>query len=418
MIELIVLADDLTGALDTGVQFAKAGISTEVVTIQNLLANDIENPPRVLVIDLESRHLTPKLAKHLAKTASSYPGKYYYKKTDSGMRGNIGAELEGLLCANPGESIVFVPAFPEVGRTTLEGIHYANGIPISKSVFGADSFEPVKKDYIPDIIALQSYKTVAVVSSDKIKDLKKLCKENDILVFDAADSTAMEQIAEEITCSGPPKLMAGCAGFAQYLPHILRLKGAPCQKRRFAHSGIIVLSGSINWITMQQVLHAQKAGFTVIEPTPEEKISKYLTTTPLGESFLSQITDAYKKSHRVIIQSSMSLEHIQETDQLAKLQGLDRSQTMQRIAANLGSIAAKLIQSNICDTLIVFGGDTLIAVTETVGGGRLVPIEEIASGVVLSTIFCKGKHINLVTKSGGLGNENILTFIESYLNPL
>ena len=58
MLKLLVIADDFTGALDTGVQFSKQGIqtlvSTETVVQYDALPQEIE----VLVLNTESRHLT------------------------------------------------------------------------------------------------------------------------------------------------------------------------------------------------------------------------------------------------------------------------------------------------------------------------------------------------------------------------
>ncbi|WP_270218618.1 four-carbon acid sugar kinase family protein [Enterococcus lactis] len=58
MLKLLVIADDFTGALDTGVQFLKQGIqtlvSTETVVQYDALPQEIE----VLVLNTESRHLT------------------------------------------------------------------------------------------------------------------------------------------------------------------------------------------------------------------------------------------------------------------------------------------------------------------------------------------------------------------------
>lgn len=54
----MIIADDLTGAIDVGVQFAKQGITALVVT-------EITGPARlspdyqVVVVNTESRHLAP-----------------------------------------------------------------------------------------------------------------------------------------------------------------------------------------------------------------------------------------------------------------------------------------------------------------------------------------------------------------------
>ena len=52
---LLIIADDFTGALDTGVQFAARGIRTRVVVGAN--ATLIQQDTDVLVVDTETRHL-------------------------------------------------------------------------------------------------------------------------------------------------------------------------------------------------------------------------------------------------------------------------------------------------------------------------------------------------------------------------
>ena len=59
MVQLLILADDLTGCMDTGVQFAKVGIRTRVCLFSDnneAVMGQSEAP--VKVIDTESRHLS------------------------------------------------------------------------------------------------------------------------------------------------------------------------------------------------------------------------------------------------------------------------------------------------------------------------------------------------------------------------
>lgn len=56
MVQLLILADDLTGCMDTGVQFAKAGIRTRVCLFSDIneaVMGQCDAP--VMVIDTESR---------------------------------------------------------------------------------------------------------------------------------------------------------------------------------------------------------------------------------------------------------------------------------------------------------------------------------------------------------------------------
>lgn len=56
MLLLLILADDFTGALDTGVQFAACGIPTRVVVGEQV--DFAANDAAVLVVDTETRHLS------------------------------------------------------------------------------------------------------------------------------------------------------------------------------------------------------------------------------------------------------------------------------------------------------------------------------------------------------------------------
>ena len=112
-VEMLVLADDFTGALDTGMQFAKYGARTKVITDPDTAFSDPEI--QILVIDTETRHKSPEesagIISSIVKKASSCGVRVFYKKTDSALRGNVGAEMEALLRAAGSGCIHFVPAF-------------------------------------------------------------------------------------------------------------------------------------------------------------------------------------------------------------------------------------------------------------------------------------------------------------------
>ena len=87
MTELIIIADDLTGAIETGVQLAKQGISTKVILNSNVDFQRIfsEKEDSILIINTESRHIHPKEAaervKHVVEKAKFSGVKRFYKKT-------------------------------------------------------------------------------------------------------------------------------------------------------------------------------------------------------------------------------------------------------------------------------------------------------------------------------------------------
>ena len=198
--KLAILADDFTGALDTSVQFSSRGISTVLTSGEQpwkLMPENCE----VLTMDLQTRHLPPadvyrrvyRAAEELRKKNVSY----LYIKTDSGMRGHVGAALAAAADSWK-SSVYFVPAYPKTGRTVVDGTLYVDGKPVSESVFGEDMFNPVRNDRVADIIAEQTRMPV----------VEKWQSEGAIVLKNAATNEDMKQLVAEI--SPEMRLMAGC----------------------------------------------------------------------------------------------------------------------------------------------------------------------------------------------------------------
>lgn len=419
MAKLAVLADDFTGALDTGVQFTKVGIPTLVTT--TLFPEPVKTAGKaeVLVLDLETRHLT---AGEAGRIISSHMEilrtagvEYFYKKTDSAMRGNIGAELEAM-CGDS-ESLFFVPAFPKAGRTTVAGRHYCDGVPVSQTVFGKDPFNPVIDDYIPAIIARQSTAEVVTVPQDKLPSLTgAAAKSNKIFVFDAADDGEMRQVAEKLRQIGTPRLTAGCAGMAEYLPEMLDLARKPPQSISLGGPGLVVVSGSINEMTLEQVEYARKRGFVTLELAPEQKLCDDIARSRFRGPLMEKIREIRGSGGKLILQAASGSGNIRETDALAASMKLSPSATRERVAANMGRLIGMLMEEDSAGTLAVFGGDTLISVMRTIGCDGISPVSEIESGVVLSSLTYKDRKMSLITKSGGLGNRDVIVRIEQFIN--
>ena len=121
MVKLLILADDFTGALDTGVQFSGKGIRTQVVVSSHWVEPDSDCD--VMVIDVETRHVPKEKAYEIVYNVCQQAVKYgircFYKKTDSALRGNVGSELQAAADAVSEKNIVFVPAFRQCEESPL-----------------------------------------------------------------------------------------------------------------------------------------------------------------------------------------------------------------------------------------------------------------------------------------------------------
>ena len=113
-----------------------------------------------------------------------------------------------------------MPGHPTIGRITENGTHYIEGKLLEDSVFGADPFEPVKKSYIPDIIADQSKMPVRCLRREEPIEIcgADNCR---LAVCDVTCTEDIDRRLEELKAQGRLKLLAGCAALADRLVEII-----------------------------------------------------------------------------------------------------------------------------------------------------------------------------------------------------
>ena len=262
MLLLLILADDFTGALDTGVQFAACGIPTRVVVGEQV--DFAANDAAVLVVDTETRHLPAAEAyaviAKLPREAMSAGVFSIYKKTDSALRGNIGAELSALLKTSGERQLPFLPAFPQIARVTRDGVHYISGVPVTERPFGIDPFEPVRHARVTELIGEQT--DVPAHSFPTLKEGEAVPEQEGILVFDAGSLDDLASTGRALFQNGKPRLMAGCAGFAALLPDLMKMTERRTVTMPKLDPRLLVVCGSVNSITLRQLDVAEQNGFS------------------------------------------------------------------------------------------------------------------------------------------------------------
>jgi D-threonate/D-erythronate kinase len=121
--EVIVIADDLTGACDTAVAFSMKGMKTEVILDWGP-ARDFST--EVIAIDTESRDIpAPEARRKLEDAADQLNLKRFthiFKKVDSVFRGNTLNEIVAAIEKFPFDLAIMAPAYPRLGRTSRDGI--------------------------------------------------------------------------------------------------------------------------------------------------------------------------------------------------------------------------------------------------------------------------------------------------------
>ncbi|MGP5431402.1 four-carbon acid sugar kinase family protein [Enterococcus malodoratus] len=402
MIKLLVIADDFTGALDTGVQFSKQGISTVVSTDTNITFGEVDEEIDVLVIDTESRYLSFEEAYQLIHTiivsAKKEGVPFIYKKVDSALRGNISAEIKGLLDASEKSAIPFLPAYPEMKRVLIDGDLYIDQVLVSESIFAKDPYEPVIESNV-----LRRLKKEADIDGQLLKD-KLPEKLEGVLVFDAETNEDLEQQAALLEQAELLSLSIGCAGFAQVLAAKLFPKKET--KKYALKKPLVVICGSINPITRKQVDYVEQQNYPRVSLRPQQLLHSNYWSDEVGEEDVAQYLSLMKE-HPLIIFETLSEETSLGIEQHGQEQGVALSDFRFRIGRSLGELTQAIWSKKTENTFLFTGGDTLFQSMSVLEINQIKPIAEISAGVVLSSIEWNNQEIQVITKSGGFGNEKL-----------
>lgn len=410
MIKLLILADDFTGGLDTGVQFALRGVSTCVITDPAADYAAEAGGSEVLVVVAETRHLKPEKAYDtvfsVVRKGISAGIPHIYKKTDSALRGNIGSELTAVLEASGEKILPFIPALPAMKRVTRGGIHYIDGVPVAESVFGRDPFEPVRESEVTGLIAAQSTVNTRSLPPEEMNGMEG------IAVLDAETGEDLIRAGRAAKQRNGLRISAGCAGFASVLPELLQLTENGKTELPKLDYGLFVLCGSVNPITKRQLDHGERNGFIRVHIPAAEKLNPGWFSTEEGLAELQGWRELETLNPWMILDANDTDPDNGETAAFARQLGLNMEEIRQRISGSLGIILSAMLETHADRTLLITGGDTLLQGMNRLGVHRMVPLTEVFRGVVLSRVNLLGRDRYVITKSGGFGEENLLEAIK------
>lgn len=226
-----VIADDITGANDIGIMFAKASLTTHVYPADELRHGLPDPQPDVLVVDTNSRLDTADQAYAKVYTATvalrAAGCTRLINKTCSVFRGNIGAEFDAMLDAMHASFAVVVLGFPKNGRVTLDGIHYVHGKPLAESEFRHDPVHPMQESELTAILQAQTERKVAMLPIGVVEqgaevlrgEINRMRGECAYLILDVRDQQSLRFIAEAVQ---DEPLLCGSSGLYEELAPLLK----------------------------------------------------------------------------------------------------------------------------------------------------------------------------------------------------
>lgn len=423
-----IVADDLTGANDTALQFFIKGSNTEIIFDTD---ENIQNHPNIgtFALTTESRNIDAKEAAQKVwegakKLKDNLSVEYFYKKIDSTLRGNIAVETLAMLDAIGYDAAVIAPAFIREGRITIGGYQLLKGVPIERTDAARDSYAPIYDSYIPDILKKQVnegfYDSIATIQlnviakgagpiTSKLNELVSGGKK--LIVADAVSAIDLEQVVLAITKSQYNILPVGSAGLANALGNVwLPLNNSEPVQKIIPKLPKLILSGSKNSMTTAQINKLLLDDDINNVYSIDLKLQDILSND--SDAMAERIIHNFGKDNIVIAHVSKIQDETQEEKGKEKLidEGITKEMLASMITDYLANIAQKVKKMSEC-ILITIGGETSYKCTNAVNCEYLQVVDSILPAISL----CMDSNAGfIVTKSGNMGSITALVDIVNY----
>ena len=352
MTSLRLLADDLTGALDTAAEFV--GLTGPVQAFWHGAIPSVL--PVNAALDSGTRELdTSRAVATVHHLAPHFAGSdIAFKKIDSLLRGHTIAELAACMRGEGWRYCALAPAFPFQGRITRAGQQYARD--------PDGNWRPAGDDLVDALLAAGVNAQPGRLNTDLARGIS---------VFDAETDDDLRQVAAAVRRCPHPVLWAGTGGLAQALAG-----QTPLTLPR--PEPILGLFGSDHATTAEQLATCAPHWMHVRDASP---------------AIVDAITASLDANGIALVSFDLPA-------------GTSRPAAAVRIAAAFGQLAGVLPAPG---TLITAGGETLRSLCQALGATSLEVQGRIVPGVPCS-VMCGGRWngVTVVSKSGAFGHPNLL----------
>ena len=441
---LAIIADDLTGAADSGAPFASAGFSTAILVdpswctesptaqpgpnreaLSCLLPGLPELTQGVLVVNTDSRRLSPEKAAYATQRgvaiARAAGHRRFYKKIDSQFRGNVAVELASGMEALNVTGCLLAPAFPEQERTTVEGRCFVRG-------------KPILDQTIADFLESSGFPAASVTLTDPpeygkaLAELDSRALRSDgsqaprLLLANAWEREHLRDLARSaLLLSGDRHLLAGSGGFAGALAERL---GQSTPER---HPDLSLEKTRSGRVLPQSdgSLHLTPGAFPPAPAGMPRNRGVLIISGSRSEEARRQIYELrrYRDAEVCIVDSSGSANQGKVQDAVLRgALGIVAPNTSRTIAGASEKVAASVLSAVITGSMIsvaphvlFVGGETAMATLRLLEAPLIVIGGEIESGIASGWIprsACGTLAIS--TKAGAFGdNETLLRIVEA-----
>ena len=408
MADVLVVADDLTGANAAAAAFARAGFRAVTASAGERPDVVAEMGSRfdVVVATTDSRHLDPSRARERVGRVvrAGWPARLVCNRIDTTLRGNVGATTREVL-ERVGELtgsrtvVLCAPAHPEAGRQTVGAIQMLDGRRLEDTEVARDARSPVHTSDVVELLREQAgLEVFAVHLADVTGDLSVLARRirnhidqgAEVIVCDAMTTEHLDRVATAAVAAiagtdvvwttsdpGPASVaLARAMGLAEDAP------GAP----------LLVLSGSATDLTRLQLNQL----------VAERPARPYLTVghhaVPDVDATVRVLEDALDEAGNADIVVLATV--LDESDLWSP-----SPEQATRIPLALARAARRALESRRVDGVFTTGGDVTAALLAELGSHGLEVSDEVEPlAVAGSLVGGPWDGLQVVTKGGLVGD--------------
>ena len=413
---VLVIADDFTGANDAGSGLARVGARVHV-----LFDSSTPHPAGsadVLVISTDSRAVSAQEAARRTRTAleqhqAMANDGWLFKKIDSTLRGNPGAEISAALQASGKKLALVVPAVPKLGRTTRDGEVWIDRQRLIDTEFASDPKTPVTSSHVLTRLQMQSALTgetldLATVRGDQLTQV--LASKQGLLVVDIEQDADLALLMAAAAALDERPLLAGASGLSDALGELLAAR----QPRP-----VLAVVGSMSAMAQQQIARlASQRDIRIIDI--DIRLLFAQPAWPQAADWQQAILQALHDGAHCVVRTTQHADQRHDIEQLCLQHQVSRQALGERICQFLAQLTSTVCRQVQPAGLYLSGGDVAIAVAQALGASGF-QIQGLVAGCVPHGVLLDSElHLPVMTKAGGFGDENTLVeairFIEEKLS--
>lgn len=396
--QIVLIADDLTGAADAAGGIAAGGL----VTVLSL-TGAFPGPCDALMLTSESRDFpgdeaqrrVRALVSRLREDGILSQDSLLYKKMDSTLRGHPREELAAVLEEARMDRALVAPAFPAQGRTTVGSRQLVGGVPLEGTEFGRE----VKTSDLRRVFRETGIPVKPLSLSDmRGGRLETLLARNDpcLLIADAETDADLARLAR--AASGRIRVFCGSAGLMSALMKAggwaSRVSVDAPPELLPSPSPVLVVAGSRHPRTQEQVRQIRREGVPVVGLVADDAGAE--------APGIQQGREA-----AAVLEGGR--------DVVLAVEDEGSGPTRAEVARRLGVVCRAVVERSRPGVLLLTGGETAAAVCRQLGVSAIRLIGEIEPGIphgyMLDGIL---SGVPVATKAGGFGQPDTLAGVLRY----